>query len=207
MLVFIDESGCAGFKLARGSSPYFVAVMVIFSDHAQADRADGAIEQARAAVGHKGEFKFSKSRDEVRDSFFEHVMPYEFVVRAIVVDKAALYSPHLRESTESFYNYFVQLMMRHDGRALRDAIVKIDGSGDRRFKDELGRYLRGQLGSRKIKKIRFVDSHRNNLVQLADMAAGAIHRKYRRDRGDGDRWFNALRRRIEDVWTFPNPGH
>ena len=32
MLVYIDESGDAGFKVDQGSSPVFVAAMVIFGD-------------------------------------------------------------------------------------------------------------------------------------------------------------------------------
>ena len=45
------------------------------------------------------------------------------------------------------------------------------------------------------------------LIQLADMAVGAIHRKYRQDRANRLRWYEMLRPRIQDVWTFPNPGH
>jgi hypothetical protein len=39
-------------------------------------------------------------------------------------------------------------------------------------------YFRGQLNtaSRKVARFRFVDSRSNNLVQLADLTAGAVHR-------------------------------
>jgi len=43
MLVFIDESGCTGFKLNKGSSSHFVIAMVIFNDHKQAELTSQAI--------------------------------------------------------------------------------------------------------------------------------------------------------------------
>lgn len=39
MLVLIDESGCAGFKLKKGSSPYFVVAMVVFKNLLEAEKA------------------------------------------------------------------------------------------------------------------------------------------------------------------------
>src|SRR5690606_15763322 len=205
MLVFIDESGCAGFKLDRGSTSHFVAAMVIFNDDDEGQRTDQAIEQLRVETRHKAEFKFSKCSWDVRDRFFEVVRPFSFRVCAIVVDKARLYSDHLRERGP-VCNYFVQMMMKHDGGQLADAIVTIDGSGDREFRRELQKYLTRQLGE-KIKKVRLTNSRGNNLIQLADMAVGAIHRHHREDRKDRSRWFEMLRPRVDDVWTFPNPGH
>lgn len=70
MLVLVDESGCSGFKLGKGSSPFFVVGMVIFDDHGEAERTSTAIQEARARLRVKPEFKFSKSSDVVRDGFF-----------------------------------------------------------------------------------------------------------------------------------------
>ncbi|MEX2122371.1 MAG: DUF3800 domain-containing protein [Woeseia sp.] len=207
MLVFIDESGCPGFKLDRGSSPYFVFAMVVFESPPEAEIVDRQIDQIRSIAKHRGEFKFSKCCASVRDEFCQSVASFDFVVRAIVVDKKQINSSVLRSRTESFYNYFVKMMMEHDGKLLRNAIVKIDESGDRKFKSELARYLQNHVGRDRIKKVRFVNSRNNNLIQLADMAAGAIHRACRNDSRQNDRWRKQLRRRIADVWTFPNPGH
>jgi len=204
MLVFIDESGCAGFKVNKGSSPYFVVAMVVFDCDEEAQIVDREIDQIRTSSGHKPEFKFSKCRYDVRDEFCTSVVNFEFVIRAIVVDKSKIYSPALKSSTESFYNYFVKTMMQYDDELLVNANVKIDGSGDRRFRTELQKYLRTQVGGNRIKKVRFVDSRSSNLIQLADMAAGAIHRCYRSDRKDSDRWRKQLNKRIGDIWVFPS---
>nr|VFJ48876.1 MAG: Protein of unknown function (DUF3800) [Candidatus Kentron sp. DK] len=203
MLVLIDESGDPGFRLTRGASPFFVVAMVLFRDFREAERASRAVGHARESLGVKPEFKFSQSRDPVRDAFFEAVLPFDFRVRALVVDKSGIYSQNLRENKECFYRYFVQLLMRHDDGVLTGAHVKIDGSGSRAFRRELEHYLRRQIGPGRIKKMRFVDSRKDNLVQLADMAVGAIARSYYpNDRTRHDRWRRVLEPKIEDIWDF-----
>lgn len=179
--------------------------MVIFRDYAQAERTSSAIANARTLLRIQPEFKFNKCCDQVRDRFFETVLPFNFTVRALVVDKARIYSDHLRENKEHFYNYFVQLLLRHDNEVLAKARVKIDGSGDREFKRELGRYLRQQVQAGKIQSVKFSESHRDNLIQLADMAAGAIARSYRLESRDNPRrWRQILANagKIKDVWNF-----
>lgn len=203
MLVLIDESGDAGFKIARGSTPYFVVAMVIFRDYKEAEAASRAIAEARERLRVKPEFKFNKCHPNARDGFFETVAPFSFGVRAVVVNKARIYSDNLREHKERFYNFFVKSLLKHDNDVLQGARVKIDGSGDREFKRELEHYLRQQCQDGKIASVKFAESHRDNLIQLADMAAGAIARSYREeDRKDADRWRRMLARKIEDVWEF-----
>lgn len=205
MLVLIDESGDPGFKLVRGSSSHFVIAMVMFREFAEAERTSAAIEELRLRLTLKTEFKFSKCRDDIKDAFFDCVRDGRFGVRALVVDKAALYSESLRERKELFYNYFVKLLLAHDDGALANARIKIDGSGDRRFKNELNVYLRRQLQQGQVRSIRFAESHRDNLVQLADMVSGAIYRSYRaHERKHAERWRRMLAEagQLEDVWEF-----
>lgn len=78
MLVLIDESGDAGFKITRGSTPFFVVVMVIFRDLAEAERTSNAIAEARDRLRVKPEFKFNKCSNIVRDGFFSAVRPFTF---------------------------------------------------------------------------------------------------------------------------------
>ena len=205
MLVLIDESGDPGFKLVRGSSSHFVIAMVVFDDFAEAERTSAAVAELRVRLGLKTEFKFSKCHDDVKDAFFDCVRGYGFSVRALVVDKSAIYSETLRERKDRFYNFFVRQLLAHDNGVLADARIKIDGSGDRTFKKELSAYLRRQLQYGQLHSIRFAESHRDNLIQLADMASGAIFRSYRSaDRKHADRWRQVLARagRLGDVWDF-----
>jgi hypothetical protein len=201
MLVLIDESGCAGFKLGKGSTPRFVIGMVIFHDYGEAERASRAIGEARMALRVKPEFKFSKCSDWARDGFFRAVDAHAFQVRALVIDKAKIYSSHLRLNSDGFYNYFVKQLISRAGITLVDANVKIDGSGDREFKRALSVYLRREVGPGKIAKLRFTNSRQDNLIQLADMATGAIARSYS-GRADANRWRSMLAPKIANVWEF-----
>ena len=201
MLVLIDESGCSGFKLGKGSTSHFVVAMVIFDDFKEAERTSAIIADARKRLRVKPEFKFSKSSDAVRDQFFSAVTNCRFIARALVVNKSKIYSTHLRGDADSFYNFFVQNLIKHDGDILVDANVKIDGSGDREFRRALQSYLRREGSAGKVKKVTFVDSKGDNLIQLADMVCGAIARGYSEVRPD-DRWRRMLGRRVDDVWMF-----
>ena len=204
MLVLIDESGCPGFKLTKGSSSFFAIAMVIFESFSDAEETSRIISNLRESLKVKPEFKFSKTHPDIRDKFFESVSKCNFKIRALYVNKRSLYSPHLRSNTDSFYNYFVQLLIKHDGTCLNNAIIKIDGSGDREFKTVLSNYLRKQIGINKIAKFKFVDSKNDSLIQLADMAVGAIARHYNGSRKDASKWFRTLKLsgRIDDIWEF-----
>lgn len=136
MLVLIDESGCPGFKLNKGSTPYFVLAMVIFNDYSVAEQTSFAIEKLRESLGVKPEFKFNKSSNKVRDAFFQTISPYDFSVRALVVQKELIHNPYLRSNKNECYNFFVRNLMSYDGNCLSNASVKIDGSGNKEFQEE-----------------------------------------------------------------------
>jgi hypothetical protein len=93
-------------------------------------------------------------------------------------------------------------MLNYDNGILKEAVIVIDGSGDREFRQNLNLALRRRLGSGIIKDIRFKNSRTDRLVQLADMCVGAIARSYRRERNESDRWRQQLAPRISDVWDF-----
>lgn len=201
MLVFLDESGDAGFKVARGSSPVFCVAMVIFASGEDARHTQDRLSALLRELRVKPEFKFNKCSTEVRDEFFTRVRGWPFTVRAIAVRKDVIRSETLRDDTERFYSYFVKQLMKFDNGTLENAKVRIDGSGEREFKQQLRAHLRTHLGGR-IRDVRFADSQADPLIQLADMCAGAIARSRRDDRSDCDRWRLILKPRIRDIWDF-----
>jgi hypothetical protein len=202
MLVFIDESGDAGFKLTKRSAKTFVAALVAFRDPTSATAASAVIDELSNRLKLKGEFKFHKSRPEIRDAFFAALKPCEFLVRAIVVEKEKIYSQHLRSDKETFYSFFVKSMLKFDSGLLNGAKVVIDGSGDREYRQQLAKYLRQHCAQGAIKEVKFANSSNDRLVQLADMCAGAIARSYKTDKVDARRWRDMLKPKIDDVWSF-----
>lgn len=165
--------------------------MVIFDDYKDAEETSKTIKQTLGSLRIKSEFKFNKCHANVRDGFFEAISKHRFRVRAIVVETERIYSINLRSSTDCFYNYFVRMLIEHDDNTLIGARIKIDGSGgDREFRSALTVYLRqycgkNESGESKIKNLKFSDSKRDHLIQLADMCVGAIARSYNhKDKAD-----------------------
>jgi hypothetical protein len=202
VLVFIDESGDPGFKIAKGSSSTFVLAMVIFADHKEAELTQREIRGLLGTVHHRREFKFNKCRPDVRDAFFESVRSREFVVRSIVVQKALIWSERLRKDDETFYRFFCKSMVRFDNQSLKGAKLIVDGSGNRQFRRNLVTYLRAHSSDGSIADIKVRDSVSEPLLQLADMCVGAIARSYRTDRETPSRWRQMLGKKLEDVWEF-----
>jgi len=179
MLIFIDESGDMGLKIDNGSSRYFVIVLVSFEENEEAIACDQRIKLLRRELKlpENFEFKFSKLRKDQRIKFLEAVLPYTFFYYGIVINKDPnrLYGDGFRIK-ESFYKYTCSLVFENAKPYLKDAIVIVDGSGSREFKRQLTTYLRKKVDSHIIKKVKIQRSHTNNLLQLADMIAGAIYR-------------------------------
>ena len=202
MLVFIDESGDPGFKVAKGSSPVFVAAMIVFADNDDATRAQEAIRELLKRIHHRQEFKFNQCRADIRDSFFVAMRSHRFIVRAIVVRKALIWSQRLRTDDATFYNFFVKTMVKFDNRRLTGAKVFLVGSGNREFRQALSTYLKHHAADGALDEIRFRDSKGEPLLQLADMCVGAIARSYRDDRQSPNRWRRMIESKLDDVWEF-----
>jgi hypothetical protein len=175
VLVFIDESGDPGFKIAAGSSSVFVLAMVIFDDHAEAARTQAVVAGTRARLGVKPEFKFNKCRADFRDGFFDAISDHCFRVRAIVVKKDLIWSERLRSDVESFYRFFLKSMMRFDDEALKDATVVIDGSGDREFKRNLKAYIQRHVQAGAVSEIKL----KNSRAEPASSTGRYVRRSHR----------------------------
>ena len=182
MLVFIDESGDAGLKLETGSSEYFIVTLVAFEDNDEALAADQRIQLLKRELGLRPEFefKFNKAKREFREAFLSAAARYEFFYLSIVINKTKLTGPGFKFK-ESFYKYACSLVFQNAKPYLDSATVVIDGSGSREFRRQLGSYLRKRVNpaagdTRHIGKIKIQESHKNNLLQLADMVCGAVAR-------------------------------
>ncbi|MFH1563498.1 MAG: DUF3800 domain-containing protein [Nitrospirota bacterium] len=206
MLVFLDDSGDPGFKIGKGSSNVFVIALIIFDDNLEAEETAIKIKRLRREIGKddRFEFKFNKCSQVLRCHFLSTIADCRFRVRALVMRKDRIYGEELRKSKESFYAYTVKMVLKHSNDTIRDAKLKIDGHGERKFRREFLVYLRQELNNSERKTIldlKFVDSKENVLIQLADMVAGAIHRSFSH-KTDANIYRKIIKKREEDVWVF-----
>lgn len=206
MLVFIDDSGDPGFKTHKGSTPVFVIALIIFDDELEAEKTSLSIKVLRRKlkVSDMYEFKFNKTNDKFRNTFLENIKNFKFRVRAVVVDKETIYSPHLKLHIENFYNYIIMQVLKHNDGTIKKAKLKFDRRGERVLRDQLRVYLSNQLDNkhtRVFNDLKFVDSKQNILIQLADMVAGSIFSAYS---GKNNNYLGLLKetKRIEDIWLF-----
>ncbi|MDQ3512092.1 MAG: DUF3800 domain-containing protein [Chloroflexota bacterium] len=123
-----------------------------------------------------------------------------FSARVLVVDKRLITRPHMRKR-DTFYNFLVQMILRHDDGSIQDATLILDESvQDKRSKQALTTYLRRSLNSTsqplKIRAVRYHDSRSDNIIQAADMVSGAVYAAYHRG---NSRYLNQIHLKITDL--------
>ena len=210
MYVFIDDSGDAGFKLERGSSEHLVIVCCVFDSADDAEIAADLIRNFRVSLKWhpQQEFKFSKTREDIRLAFFRAIQPGRFFVRSIVIDKKVITSDKFKTDRVSFYNYAIQEVLTHSFGTISNAKVRIDGKGSREYVKAAEKYFKEQANQNNpvIEKVKFVDSKGDQLIQLADMMAGAIRKSHDTDHQNQEIYRSAIRpfvrRTSSDVWLF-----
>ncbi|MBI3443592.1 DUF3800 domain-containing protein [Candidatus Woesebacteria bacterium] len=207
MVVFIDDSGDPGFKIDKGSSPVFVIACIIFDDELEAEKTAVAIKELRRELKKSDhfEFKFNKGNRGLRLKFLKRIASFKFRIRAIVFDKRKVRSHELKTSKQSFYNYAIKMVLKHNFGTIKEAKIRLDGHGDRLYKREVVRYLRKELNNKEervFQKLQFVNSDTNVLIQMADMVAGAIYRRYAESKTDAYDYIAVIRKKIEDLWEF-----
>lgn len=207
MLVFIDDSGDPGFKLEKGSSAIFVISCVIFDDELEAEKTAVAIKELRRDLKFPDEveFKFSKSRRKIREKFLKKINSFQFKIRSLVIKKSLIRSEELKNNKNSFYSYAIKSLLKYSNNSIIEAKVRIDGSGDRRFRRNFLTYLRKQLNThhKKImKNCQLIDSKSNVLIQMVDMVAGSIRRSYDEEKTDRLIYKQIIKKHIQDEWKF-----
>jgi len=148
------------------------------------------------------EFKFAKSKENTRIAFLECVNRFQFSVRSIVITKNILRSDKLRSDKASFYRYAIKTVLQYNSGRIQDAKIRIDGSGDRKFKKEFLQYLRQELPPGIIHDCKFADSQSNVLIQLADMIAGTIRRHNDPAKQDSYPYRQLIEEKIDNEWLF-----
>ena len=206
MLVFIDDSGDAGFKLESGSSKHFVIACIIFDQNQDAEDAANKIRFLRKSLDWRAdrEFKFNKLNKQIRLSFLNEVKGCRFRVRAIIADKAIIRSYELRNNKHKFYNFMIKEVLSKSNGSITNARIRLDGHEDRAYKKAASTYFRQQLNVSEniIHDMKFANSKNDNLIQLADMIAGSILRTKQFDKTDKDEYFTVIRDHVEDLWNF-----
>ncbi len=199
MLVFIDESGDAGFKV--DSSHNLTMSMVVFENYDHADFVRAKISELSKSLRAWPEFKYAHTRKDIRKAFFEAIRADMFRMRGIVVAKKTVYSHFLRNNPEKFYNFVLKQMLEKSG--IQGAQVRIDGNSNKSLLKAARVYLRREMPDGMIKNLKFCDSCAEPLIQLADMVTGAIARAHLpQPQIEAQGYCRLLAPKTENLWIF-----
>lgn len=208
MLIFIDESGDPGFKTNEGSSKFFVLALVIFDDELEAENTTKKIFELKTKWRKplKYEIKFNKLQELDRILFLTKIRNCKFRVRAIIIQKDQVCLSRLRKNTKAYYSFFLKQALEHNRETLNSAKLRLDGSGERRFRHAIVNYLRKEVNQKNnkvvINDLKFVDSKSNLLIQLTDMITGSIYRSYQYGKKDNKIYKKIIQKRIEEEWIY-----
>ncbi len=181
MLVFVDESGDAGFKFGSGSSEFYTVAAVLFIDPAAARCCEQGIVAVRKRLGIAAELHFHGDSDRVRREIIAEIARHDLQVSTCTLDKRKFAGNQGNDDRPKASVYKDVMSMAIENLQLPPGAVKVvlDGSGNRAFNREFTAYLRreGRLGpGTTLRGVSVRRSHVDPLLQVADYCAGIANR-------------------------------
>jgi len=200
-LIFIDDSGCTGFKFGRGSTDYFGIAAVFFDDDLDAEETALSIKRLRRSLGWHDlhEFKFRKTSNTIRKKFLETVNSFNYRVVVTIIDKRKISDNNLQNNPGEFY-YNVILRTLQSGGGFEKANIIIDGEKGIDHRRKVKTFFRNNLPDFSVNKMSFRDSRKDNLIQLADMIVGAAMHSLE-SKNDAKDYLSIIKKRIETTLT------
>jgi hypothetical protein len=200
-VAFLDESGDFGRKLQQGSTAYLAVGLVVFQDGSAAAACRERIAQLRRDL-HKQptfEFHFRDNGHAERLAFLAAVARQAFTYHAVILEKSGPAGP----SGEALYLDAVARVCQLAGDTLDRAVLFLDGEtrsrpARRQLSSDVRQRVYGSASRPLLAHVEVQDSARNDLVQLADYAAGVAARWAREKRGADD--YRALLRTREGTY-------
>ena len=194
----IDDSGDAG--LRNSNTEQLIIVAVIIADEEKKKLLADAVNLFRHQLGWNDldEFKFAKTNKNTLVNLIDFIKHFDFMAYAVVLEKKDIDPGYIQKSNISLYNHTLKELLLRVSKS--DQVVVIDGEAAKKHAGKVRAYLRQNLKAKGIEKttIRFVDSRKESLVQLADIVAGAIARSYK-DKTDAQKYLNLLKDKIVKI--------
>ena len=190
-----DEAGHTSFNFEKGATRYFV-VAFISTDAPDELRQAVARFRQEHSLSKQYEFSFHEATGRgIREHFFAMLADLPFSAWILVVNKQVLPDPLRAMRGTDFYSYCVsELIQAIPGDRRRGATLLLDeyDSAGKTLAD-LSRTMRARGISKGFKKIVMRRSQSEDLVQVADMVAGATLRQFARN---DDSYLRAIEEKV-----------
>lgn len=197
-LIFIDDSGDPGLK--NVSTDYLVMSAVIFDDPNEAGRAAGIMREFkyRHHMRPEYELKFNKLKKSLVKEILQDVEAVDFKVIALYSRKQDSNLPW----GHGIYEWSISELLKIID--VSGTSVHIDGRGNRAQVRKYRTYIRQELSKAKIraKEIKFEDSAKSILTQLADLVVGAVRRSIETGKTDHKAYIKIIQRHIDKVYRL-----
>ena len=201
-LVFIDDSGDPGFKSV--SSDNFVMAAALFIDSKNAESVMREIGSYRKELGwrYNHEFKFTKNPKNIVIELLKRVNQYDYRVYAVYIDKVDFrkITPGMVPffDKERLYNWMIKELLQE--MPIKTAKITIDGRSSKQNMRNTKTYLRREISGDGVKvDIKFEDSARADLLQLADIVAGSVNRSLQTNKTDTKKYISMLGSKIAKI--------
>jgi len=177
-----DETGDVSFKFDKGASRYFV-VAIIATAHPHELRAALEALRIKYNLPQRYEFRFHRTTaSRLRTALFNTLRDLDYRIWAVVTDKTELPDAFRVMHPRDFYVYFVteaiRLIPEDERKKGYLTLDQFDEAGHTITALKRGLAHRGI--PRGFKQMRAKRSHSDDLIQIADLAAGTLLRLYTR---------------------------
>ena len=193
--IFIDDSGDTG--LEKSNTSQFILAAVIIDNEESKNSLGDAVNQFRNHLGWNelDEFKFAKTNKKIVIELIDSLKGINYSAYVVTLNKKEVNPSYITKGKYSLYNHVLKELLLKIGKSNQD--IRIDGTTGKRNENELRKYLRQKLREKGIidTSIRFVDSRKEPIIQLADIVAGAVARSYK-DKPDAQKYLKMLDNRI-----------
>jgi hypothetical protein len=196
-----DEAGDASFNFGKGASRYFVVAVVATQD---ADRLRSTLTQLREREHFAESFEFhfnALASEKLREKTLTALREADFMAWAMIVDKTVVPLPLRALSGMEFYLYFVtELIDRIPVEIRNKGTLILDEFGSAHAAlVKLKRMLKVRGIRHEFSRIFFRRSRSEDLIQVADLVAGAI---LRRDAKKDSQAFEYIEEKLQAIFEY-----
>lgn len=196
-----DEAGDASQNFGKGASRYFVVAVVATQD---ADALRSILSGLRKSENLTENYEFhfnSLTSERLREKTLNAIKKENFLAWALIVDKTSM-PVALRDMSgmEFYLHCVVELIEKIPAQYRRKGTLILDEVGSSNvalFK--LKRTLKNHNVKHEFSRIFFRRSRSEDLIQIADLVAGAI---LRRDAKNDSESFNLIEDKIKAIFEY-----
>jgi hypothetical protein len=198
--LYLDESGDLGFDFVNSKPSRYFTLCILATSHPETNRRFGyAVKKTlKRKMPGKNELKATNTNLTVKKYVWAMIASDKFGVYTLTLNKLRVYD-RLAENRERVYNFISRLVIdKIPFEKARGRIqLIIDRSKGRRQIAEFNTYLARQLSARISPDIPIDFVHADSCqyagIQLADLFAWGIFRKYERD---DTQWYDVYKEKV-----------